>query len=165
MVESCPLVLDANYFIDVMINFDDSALKLSDLIDEGVYNGIVPTPVLTEVYYNTFELTNKLEKDEKIKKAIGAVKHIVNLDNVTIMSISQDVATQAGIYYQDYNYFKENGKWVRKHYKECLSFVDCCLLAVGKGKNCSVCSAERKFKDVNGVITKSAYELVNMKRK
>jgi predicted nucleic acid-binding protein len=155
------LVIDTNVLIDAMVRGKDvrnrSSIELLRRIDRGEYLGILPTPVLVEVYYVVIDMTHDPERARKV------LTNLLGSPNMQTQSIEREHALQAAEFFREMNYFQlgHGNKLGRR--EEGLSMVDALILAVGRSIPGSiVCSNESRFSSVKGVVVKKPWEIVDV---
>lgn len=158
------VVIDTNVIIDAFLRSKDvrsrSSVAILRGVDRGDFLGILPSPVLIEIYYVVLDLT----KDPK--RARKVMDTLLGSANMRAQSIDKEHAMAAMEIYRDTNYFHMGqGDKLGKR-DDNLSVVDCVVLAVGRCLPGSiVCSNESKFSRIKGVRTMKPWELVSIETK
>jgi predicted nucleic acid-binding protein len=161
MSERQSVVLDTNVIIDAFVRAKDarsrSSVELLRRIEKGWFIGVLPAPVLVEVYYIVLDFTHDPVRARKV------LSNLLALPNMTTRSIRKEDALQAIEYYQRLNYFRlGSGDKLGKR-DEGLSTVDAIILAVGRSiPGAVVCSNESKFTSLKDVKVKKPWELVDI---
>lgn len=158
------VVIDTNVIIDAFLRSRDlrsrSSVEILRAVDRGDFLGILPAPVLIEIYYVVLDITKDPKRAQKV------VGTLLGSRNMRAQSIDREHAMAAMDIYRDTNYFHlGHGDKLGKR-DENLSVVDCVVLAVGKCLPGSiVCSNESKFSRIKGVRTMKPWELVGLEEK
>lgn len=158
------IVIDTNVIIDAFLSSRDarsrSSVEILRGVDRGDYLGILPAPVLIEIYYVVLDITKDPRRAGKVLDTLLASK------NMRAQSIDKEHAMAAMEIYRDTNYFSlGRGDKLGKR-DENLSVVDCVVLAVGRCLPGSiVCSNESRFARIKGVKTMKPWELVGVEEK
>lgn len=153
-----PVVVDTNVIIDAFVRSGDArsrgSIGLLRRIEKGDFLGILPTPVLVEVYYVVLDVT----KDPvRARKTLGK---LLALPNIKVQPVEREHAMIAVDLIRESNYFRlgKEGKLGRR--SEGLSMVDSLILAIGRTiPEAVVCSNEGRFSQVRSVRTMRPLEL------
>ncbi len=155
------VVLDTNVIIDVFVRGKDarsrSSVELLRRIEKGEYIGVLPAPVLVEIYYIILDFTHDPVRARKV------LSNLLALPNMTTRGVGKEEALQAIEYYRRLNYHHlGHGDKLGKR-DEGLSTVDALILAVGRSiPGAVVCSNESKFSSLKDVNVKKPWELVDV---
>ena len=155
------IVLDTNVIIDAFVRGKDlrsrSSAELLRRIQRGEYIGVLPSPILVEIYYVVLDFTKDPERARKV------LRDLLGLPYMETRGIEKEHALQAIEYYRNSNYFHLGHSDKLGKRLDGLSLVDALVLAVGKGIPGSVvCSNESRFTQVKDVEVKKPWELVDV---
>jgi predicted nucleic acid-binding protein len=157
------VVIDTNVIIDAFVRSKDvrsrSSIELIERIEEGKLQGILPAPVLIEVYYVVLDVTHDPHRAQKVLRVL------LNSPHFTSRGIEVKDAYQAIEYYRQFNYFAvgRGEKFLKR--TDTLSLVDCLILAVGRAiPGAAVVSNEGKFFLAKDVEVLRPRELVRRER-
>ena len=153
------IFLDSNVILDVTVpptgRESEASAVLFRALEEGRLEATVIAPVITEVYYITFEETANEARSTDV------IENLVGTKGIEVVGLSDIVAQKAGRFISKYNYSIVGKKAYHKPVSDCLSVVDSFLLAAASLTPDSLCcSHERKFKAVTEVMTKTPRELM-----
>ncbi len=156
-------VIDTNVIIDAFVRSGDarsrSSIELLHRVEKGDIIGVLPTPVLVEVYYVVLDVTKDPHRAQRTLQALLA------LPNMRVQAVEKGHAMAALDIIRESNYLKvgKGDKLVRR--SEGLSMVDSLLLAIGKSTPSTVvCSNERRFSQVRSVRAMRPQELLTLLR-
>ncbi|HEY3420923.1 MAG TPA: PIN domain-containing protein [Methanomassiliicoccales archaeon] len=154
------IFLDSNVILDVTVEAttreSQASVELFKALDAGRLEAMVITPVITEVYYITFEETANEDR------AISVIDGLACTKGIEVIAISDIVAEKAGCLMSKYNYDVIGKRAIIKPQSDRLSIVDSLILAASSVTADSiVCSHERKFKNISEVTTKTPRELMS----
>ncbi len=162
MYEHRKVVLDTNVVIDAFVRSRDArsrgSIELLRRIEKGDYTGVLPTPVLVEIYYVVLDVTHDPDRARK------TLRNLMALPNMVAKAVEKEHALQAIEYIRRINYFHmgKGDKLGRR--AEGLSMVDALILAMGKAiPGAIVCSNESKFNQVKDIVVLRPWELVGDK--
>ncbi len=152
------VVIDTNVIIDAFVRSKDvrsrGSIELLKRIEKGDFTGVLPTPVLVEVYYVVLDVTHDPDRARK------TLRNLMALPNMTINAIEKEHAMLAIDLIRESNYFhmRHGDKLGRR--SEGLSIVDALVLAIGRAiPGAIVCSNESKFTQVKDIVVKRPWEL------
>jgi predicted nucleic acid-binding protein len=155
------VIIDTNVIIDVFVRAKDirsrSPIELLRRIEAGEFLGILPSPVLIEIYYVVLDATHDPDRARKV------LRTLLGSPNFMTLSIDPEHALQACEYYRQYNYFPlgHGTKLVKRD--DGLSLVDCLVLAMGKAiPGAVVCSNESRFSQIKDVRVRKPWDLVDV---
>ena len=153
------IFLDTNVILDITLPATDreskSARDLFAALRSGLCEAIVLSPIITEVYYMTYQETSSEERAQDVVDAL------MSINGIRCIGISDIIAQRAGTLIAKYNYELRGKQVYKKPLTDCLSIVDGFLLAAGSLEGDSIiCSREKKFKDVAEAVTKTPWELM-----
>jgi predicted nucleic acid-binding protein len=159
MFEHRKVILDTNVIIDAFVRSRDArsrgSIELLKRIEKGDYIGVLPTPVLVEIYYVVLDVTHDPERARK------TLRNLMALPNMSARAIEKEHALQAIEYIQRINYFHMGRGDKLGRRAEGLSMVDALILAMGKSiPGAIVCSNESKFNQVKDIVVIRPWELV-----
>lgn len=153
------VVIDTNVIIDVFIRSRDarsrSSVQFIKMVEKGDYIGVLPAPVLVEIYYVILDVTHDPDRARK------TVRNLISLPNMVTWSVEKEHALLAIQLIKESNYFHmgKGDKLGRR--SEGLSMVDALVLAIGGSiPGAVVCSNESKFSSVKGIETRKPFELI-----
>jgi predicted nucleic acid-binding protein len=152
------VVIDTNVIIDAFVRSRDArsrgSIDLIRRVEKKEFIGVLPTPVLVEVYYVVLDVTHDPDRARK------TVRNLMSLPNMITWAVEKSHALIAIELIKESNYFRmgDHGKLGRR--SEGLSMVDELVLAVGRSiPGAVVCSNESKFSHVDGVVVRKPWEL------
>lgn len=125
-------------------------------VEIASYNGLLPAPILTEIYY---KVSGK--KGEQSGKQF--VRYVLSIPNTYVMTIQKEHSLFAGKIYFKYNYEYDDTaqRWERKDFSDCLSVVDCLILAIGNyAKSAVVCTYDKKMLSVTEIDVKKPEDII-----
>ncbi|MDW5562013.1 MAG: type II toxin-antitoxin system VapC family toxin [Methanomassiliicoccus sp.] len=153
-----PVVIDTNVIIDAFVRSGDArsrgSIELLRRVEQGDFTGILPTPVLVEIYYVVLDVTKDPHRARKTLVGLLA------LPNITVQAVEREHAMVAVDLIRESNYFRlgKGNKLGRR--SEGLSMVDALVLAIGRTiPGAVVCSNESRFSQVRSVVTLRPFEL------
>lgn len=154
------VVIDTNVIIDAFIRSRDarsrSSIELLKRIERGDYIGVLPTPVLVEVYYVVLDVTHDPGRAGK------TLRNLMGLPNMTTKAIEKEHAMLAMDLIRESNYFRMGRGDKLGRRSEGLSMVDALILAMGKAiPGAIVCSNESRFTQLKDIKIKKPWELVD----
>ncbi|MBI0582781.1 MAG: type II toxin-antitoxin system VapC family toxin [Methanomassiliicoccus sp.] len=154
-----PVVIDTNVIIDAFVRSGDGrsrgSIELLRRVENGEFAGILPTPVLVEIYYVVLDVTKDPHRAGK------TLARLLELPHITVRAVEEAHAMIAVDLIRESNYFRmgKGGKLGRR--TDGLSMVDSLILAVGSTiPGAIVCSNEGRFSQVKSVRTMRPAELV-----
>lgn len=154
-----PVIIDTNVIIDAFVRSGDArsrgSIELLRRVESGDFIGILPTPVLVEIYYVVLDVTKDPVRARK------TLKKLLELPNTRVQAIEEEHALAAVELIRESNYFHlgKGDKLARR--SEGLSMVDSLILAIGRTTpGAVVCSNESRFSQVRSVRTMRPSELV-----
>ncbi|GEM_PF-3395385 len=154
-----PVVIDTNVIIDAFVRSRDArsrgSVELLRGVENGTFLGILPTPVLVEIYYVVLDVTKDPGRAKK------TLNKLLALPNIRVQSVDREHAMVAVELIRESNYFRlgKGDKLGRR--SEGLSMVDSLILAIGRTiPGAVVCSSESRFSQVRSVRTMRPMELV-----
>jgi len=153
------VVIDTNVIIDAFVRSKDArsrgSIELIRLVERGDCAGILPTPVLVEVYYVVLDVTHDPVRARKTLRNLMALPHMAT------RAVEKEHALLAIELIRESNYFHmgKGDKLGRR--SEGLSMVDALILAIGKAiPGAVVCSNESRFSQIKEVDVMRPWELV-----
>ncbi len=156
-----PVVIDTNVIIDAFVRSGDGrsqgSIELLRRVERGDYIGVLPTPVLVEVYYVVLDVTKDPGRAQRTLRAL------LQLPNIMVQSVEKGHALAAAEIIMESNYVRL-GKGSRLGRRsQGLSTVDSLVLAIGSGiPGAVVCSNEGRFSQVRSVRTMRPREILGM---
>jgi predicted nucleic acid-binding protein len=153
------VVIDTNVIIDAFVRSGDArsrgSIELLRWIEDGKVRGILPVPVLVEVFYIVLDITHDPDR------ASRTVRKLLALPNISIQAVEQEHALAAMDIVQETNYFRMGHGTKIGRRSEGLSMTDSLVLAIGASiPGAVVCSNESLFTKVRSVKTVRPWELV-----
>jgi predicted nucleic acid-binding protein len=155
------VVIDTNVIIDAFVRSRDarsrSSVELLRRVEKGDFIGVLPTPVLVEIYYVVLDVTHDPVRARK------TLRNLMALPNMTTKAVEKDHAMLAIELIRESNYFRmgKGDKLGRR--SEGLSMVDALILAMGKAiPGAVVCSNESRFTQLKDITVKKPWELVGL---
>ena len=129
--------------------------KILESISDEQFLGIIPTVVLTEIFYKIAEVKGKDDAESFIIS-------IITLNNMQVKWIKEDNSMFAGEIYFDYNYINVRSGFIQKEQEDRLSAVDCLIISVAKDfPNSVVCTYDEKMLMVTEIDVKKPEEILN----
>lgn len=127
-------------------------------ISKGKARGIMPVPVLVEVYQKLLTIF-----PEDVAKA--RLKDVASMANVDICKLESNHVEFAGKTYFDSNYYMDGGQWKRWKNsdadKKTLSTVDSMVLSMAKLiEGAVVCTYDDHMLESNSELARTAEDLV-----
>jgi predicted nucleic acid-binding protein len=153
------VVIDTNVLIDAFVRSRDGrsrgSVQLLHLIEDGEVHGILPVPVLVEVYYIVLDITHDPDR------AARTVRKLLALPNIRVQSVEREHALAAMSIVREVNYFKMGRGTKLGRRSEGLSMTDALVLAIGTSiPGAVVCSNESLFTRVRSVRVIRPWELL-----
>jgi predicted nucleic acid-binding protein len=160
MPDARPVVLDTNVIIDAFVRSHDArsrgSIEMLRRIERGEYRGVIPTPVLVEVYYVVLDVTHDPLRAERTLDKLLALPHM------TTQAVELEHAVVAMRMVRESNYFRMGSGNKLGRRTEGLSMVDALVLAVGASiPRAVVCSSESRFSQVKGVKVLRPWDLAS----
>jgi len=156
-----PVIVDTNVIIDAFVRSRDArsrgSVELLQRAEQGEFTGILPTPVLVEVFYVVLDVTKDPDRARKTLRKLLALPHI------RVQSVEEEHAMIAMDLIREANYVRigKGDKLSRRG--EGLSMVDSLILAIGRSiPGAVVCSNEGRFSHVRSVRTMRPNDLLEM---
>ncbi len=110
------------------------AREILDAIKNGRYGGIIPPPVIMEIYYQMSDVYDK-------ETAKTILNKLISIPNMTLFPLTIEMGYSAGIYYYKYNTISTNDKKP--------SAVDCLIAGMGHHiPDSIVCTNDNKILDI-----------------
>ena len=142
------IVLDTSViieYIDKDSEFNDQATGVFASLKKGELEAIIPHPILSETYYVSAKIYQKLGIEKPQSLSAELVEWLFRLPSVTIPVENKDLAIEAG----------------KTKLKYCIALTDCYVLAASQICNCKAlfkkpeCEMSQKLNAL-----KKAYQLV-----
>lgn len=150
------IVLDSDIFLNIGLpsrqNEFINSKRIIDSIKRGENKGLVPSPVLMEIYYRVSQIKGE-DEGKKFTKWILSLL----FRNFRIIEINREHGLSAGKLYFKYNfvYLSVTSKWVRKPSEDCLSAVDALILAIAQTTTpSSACTYDKDMLKVQEIDVK-----------
>ncbi len=125
----------------------------------GAFKGVIPSPVLAEVYYKVRSVTSKSDA-EKVVDNFSA-----RLNNCSVCPVELLHSSTSGEYYIRVNFETESGRLIEKNREDPdrISTVDAMVLAVGRFITDSVvCTYDKNMKQIKDVKVLTAEEVLSL---
>lgn len=155
------VVIDTNVIIDAFVRSGDGrslgSIELLRRVEKGDLIGVLPTPVLVEIYYVVLDTT----KDPG--RAQRTLRTLLQLPNIRVQAVEGHHAMAAAEIIQESNYVRlgKGDKLGRR--SQGLSTVDALVLAIGRSiPDAVVCSNEGRFSQVRSVRTMRPREITGV---
>lgn len=100
--------------------------KLIDAISKGTFEGVVPIPVLLEVFY-------KIQSRAGRTVALGVLQNLMTkVYNLSFCDFNNGHVVPSGDLYVTMNFVNQAESLAKKNWKDCISAVDSMVLGVCK---------------------------------
>jgi predicted nucleic acid-binding protein len=156
-----PVVIDTNVIIDAFVRSGEGrsqgSIELLRRVEKGDFLGILPTPVLVEIYYVVLDVT----KDPG--RARRTLRTLLQLPNVRVQNVEKVHALAAVEIIRESNYVSLGKGSKLSRGSQGLPTVDSLVLAIGSGvPGAVVCSSEGRLSQVRSVRTMRPREILGM---
>ena len=154
------LILDTNILLYLRGDKRDNRTKKAEnilfSIKKGINEGIMPAPILMELYYKITES----DSESNAKAHIYTLLKIPNiLKNCKKYPITHEIGIFAGFLYYKYNTSKKS--YYQTHINEKPpSAVDCLIASMGKYiPNSIICTNDKRITEIEEINAKRFYEI------